>query len=376
MHLLVAVTAHGFGHTAQVAPVINALAQRLPSLRLTVKSTVPAWFLRQRIRADFDLVEGATDFGLIMNSALDIDLESSARAYADLHQCWETRVRDEAQRLQALAPDLVLADVPYLTLAAAQLAGVPALALCSLNWADIYRCYFAQREEGPGILAQMEAAYNAACAFLRPEPSMPMATLTNTRAIAPIAARGENRRRELNKRLELEEDTALVLVAPGGVRTRFPMECWPVSQNIHWLVSHDWQLRHPHATAFEDTGMSFTDLVASCDAVLGKCGYGTVTECVVNGTPLLYIPRPGWPEEPTLLDWLNQHQAGVEVPLQTLQSGDFCHIVAAARALRVTRCRPAGTEQAAAVLHQYLQSAATGTERAVSSADNMTGGSA
>ena len=294
MHLLVAVSPHGFGHAAQVAPVINALVRRLPALRVTVQSTVAAWFLRQRIDTDFQLVERCTDFGLMMNSALDIDLESSASAYADLHGSWEARVSEEASRLRALAPDLVLADVPYLSVAAAQAAAIPALALCSLNWADIYRHYFSHRREAPHILQQMEAAYSAAAAFLCPAPCMPMRWVNNAVNIAPIAARGQNRRAALNELLGLDSSTALVVVAPGGVQTRFAMERWPADQNIHWLVSENWRVVHPCATAFERTGMTFTDLVASCDAVLGKCGYGTVTECVVNGIPLLYIPRPDW----------------------------------------------------------------------------------
>jgi hypothetical protein len=354
MRLLVAVTAHGYGHAAQVAPVIDALARRRPHTAVTLMTSVPQWFLRQRIHTDFELVEQEPDFGLLMNSALDIDIEASARAYAELHRSWEARVSDEARRLKALRADLVLADVPYLTLAAAYRAGIPAVALCSLNWADIYRYYFGDRAEAPPVLAEMEAAYNSAHRFLCPEPSMAMPTLANKVSIGAIAVRGANCRAKLNSVCGIPPDTKLVLVAPGGVRMRFAMEHWPVGQGIHWLVSRSWQVRHPEVTAFERAGMSFTDLVASCDAVLGKCGYGTVTECVVNGTPLLYVPRPGWPEEATLLAWLRQRDAAVAVPPARLESGQFSDIMAAARMLQVKRCNIGGAEEAAEVLSGYL----------------------
>jgi hypothetical protein len=373
MHILVAVSPHGFGHAAQVAPVINALVRRLPALRVTVQSTVAAWFLRQRIDTDFQLVDRSSDFGLMMNSALNIDLESSTSAYAELHGSWEARVSEEASLLRALAPSLVLADVPYLSLAAAQAAAIPALALCSLNWADIYRHYFSHRREAPCVLQQMETAYRAAAAFLCPEPCMPMHWLNNTVSIAPIAARGQNRRAALNELLGLDSSTALVLVAPGGVHTRFAMERWPADQHIHWLVSENWRVVHPCATAFERTGMAFTDLVTSCDAVLGKCGYGTVTECVVNGTPLLYIPRPDWPEEPILLSWLNNHRAAVEVSPEKLASGNFGDSVAAARALHVKPCAADGAEQAAAVLQSHLQPVSSAFDSAAHADDGITG---
>src|SRR5690606_32411288 len=103
-----------------------------------------------------------SDVGLVMNSAFDIDFDASAGVYRRLHADWDTRVDRAAQRLRRLSPDLVLADVPYLTLAAAQRAGIAAVALCSLNWADIYRHYFADDPTAAQVLGHMEAAYNSA----------------------------------------------------------------------------------------------------------------------------------------------------------------------------------------------------------------------
>ena len=347
MHLLVAITAHGFGHAAQVAPIINILHERIPALRVTLLSSLPESFLINRIRGKFRRIDRAPDFGLVMHSALAIDLESSAMAYADLHANWQQRVDEEALRLSALAPDLVLADVPYLTLAAAAQAGLPAVALCSLNWADIYRYYFSDRKEASQVLAHMESAYQSARAFLCPEPSMPMQFLDNRVSIGPIAVQGHQRRGDLFRQLGLNPGHSLVLVAPGGIETRFEIENWPEGQAIHWLVSERWQVKHPDASPLEHTGLGFTDLVSSCDAVLGKCGYGTVVECVMNGTPLLYIPRPDWPEEQSLLQWLDAHGAAVELAPEYLVTGDFKGIVQSARSRTIKSPAATGASQAA-----------------------------
>jgi hypothetical protein len=354
MHLLVAITAHGFGHAAQVAPVINSLRERLPALRVTLLSTLPGSFLEERIVGEFQRIDHEPDFGLVMHSALAIDIESSATAYADLHANWQRRVDEEARRLSALAPELVLADVPYLTLAGAAQAGIPAVALCSLNWADIYRHYFSGREEASQVLAHMEAAYQSARAFLCPQPSMPMQFLDNQVSIGPIAAQGRQRREDLVQRLGLNPEQSLVLVAPGGIETRFAIENWPEGQGIHWLVSECWQIQHSDASALEHTGLGFPDLVNSCDAVLGKCGYGTVTECVLNGTPLLYIPRPDWPEEQSLLQWLEAHGAAVELDPECLVTGKFKDIVQQANSRTITSPAATGISQAADYLYGLL----------------------
>ena len=53
--------------------------------------------------------------------------------------------------------------------------------------------------------------------------------------------------------------------------------------------------------------MAFNDMLASCDAVLTKPGYGTYTEAVCNGVPILTLARPDWPETAGMNDWARRH---------------------------------------------------------------------
>ncbi len=358
-HLLAAITPHGYGHAAQLAPVLNTLRQRMPELSLTLATTLPESFLRERVDGEFRYVRRASDFGLVMHSALQIDLDASAARYAQLHEDWSDRVDAEAHFIEQQQADLVLSDVPCLTLAGADRAGLPAFALCSLNWADIYRHYFQARPEASRILAQMESAYASAQIFFRPQPSMPMTFLDNTIDVGPIARRGRNCREQLIEQLGVSSQVALVLVAPGGVDTRFDIEHWPAGQGIHWLVSDHWQVEHPDVSPLSKTGLTFTDLLASCEGVLGKCGYGTVAECVVNATPLLYIPRPDWPEEQSLLAWLEQHNAAVRVEPPRLKTGDLGALIERARGLDVRSCDNNGAGQVADILAACISNGKT-----------------
>ena len=212
-HLLVALTAHGFGHAAQAAPVINALRRRLPSLQLTLRSNLPRAFLATRFEGVFDVVPSLADSGMVMDGALTVNVARSMAAYAELHKDWDRHVHAEAQALERIAPDLVLANVSYLTLAGAAAAGIPAYALSSLNWADIYSHYAKQsgtaNSTAGKIHDQILAAYRSAHAFLQTEPSMPMLDLPNRRAIGVVAREGVNRREEINAKLQLAAGTRL-----------------------------------------------------------------------------------------------------------------------------------------------------------------------
>lgn len=322
-HLLVAISPHGFGHVAQTAPVVNAVRESIPDLRVTLRTTAPRALLGQRFVGPFDYLAEASDFGLVMNSAVDVERKASARAYAELHRDWGARVAAEAQRLTALAPDLILADVPYLTLAGAARAGIPAVALSSLNWADIYGHYCGTRPEAPAIHAQMLAAYNGAACFLQCAPAMPMPELTNRVPIGPVAARGVNRRAAIDRRLGLKDTERLVLVAPGGIALRLPMEDWPPIPGVRWLVEERARVDHPDVFMWEHLGLPFLDVFVSCDAVIGKPGYGTFAEAGCNGVPMLYLPRGDWPEEPYLVDWLQRNGRCLAVGRGALERGDL-----------------------------------------------------
>lgn len=46
-----------------------------------------------------------------------------------------------------------------------------------------------------------------------------------------------------------------------------------------------------------DGSVYVPDYIHLADAVLGKLGYGFVSECLTEGTALIYVPRQHWPEE-------------------------------------------------------------------------------
>lgn len=350
-HLVVSISGHGFGHVAQTAPILNLLHERMPQLRLTVRSAAPLTHLRSRIHAPFEHLASEGDIGMVMTSALDVHAEQSRAAYARFHSDWEARVADEAHLLRQLGADMVFSNVGYLPLAGAQRAGIPNAALCSLNWFDIYQYYMGDAT----IAAQIRACYANADAFLRTTPGMAMDSLPNLQTVAPIAAVGQNRRAELNRHLRLSETERLVLVSMGGIASRLPMEGWPRIDGVRWLVQTNWQVQHPDAIALESLPLNFSDLLASCDVLLCKPGYGSFVEAACSGTPVLYVDRGDWPETAALTGWLRQQGGCREIARDTLERGDFANeLLDLLHAPRPTRLRPEGAAQVAAWLQQRL----------------------
>lgn len=321
-HLYVSLSNHGFGHIMQTACVLNALAQQLPTLRLTIQSAASSELLRQWIQHPFAHQPRSTDLGMLMNNAVDVQTEASLAAYRTIHARWHDNVADEAKHIRACAPDLVLSNISYLSLAAATEAGIASMALCSLNWADISAGYF-HTPDYPAMRQQMLDAYQSAQRFLCPEPSMAMPELDNVHPIGPLARLGQPRRDELARTLELAADDRVVVIGLGGIPTQFDMTPWPATPGIRWLIPDNWPLSHPQATPFARTGMPFIDLLASADALITKPGYGSFAEAACNAIPVLYLRRQDWPEEPALIHWLHRHHRCQEINRQQLACGQL-----------------------------------------------------
>lgn len=353
-HLLLAVTAHGFGHLAQSAPVIHALARRLPGLRVTLQSDVSPGFARRRLPPGFEQVAEATDVGLLMDGPMVTRWADSLAAYAAFDAEYEPRLARQMERLRRLAPDLVLADVPWLPLDAARRLGIPGVALCSLSWVDILRASPVGGDAPEGMLERMAEAYSAAEHFIRPAPTMPMAWLPNGIDVGPIARvqpeAGPAAQARLKARLGIPAERPLVLMQFGGFSGFDPLRDWPEQARVHWLVQDLGGVQRCDASSLVDLGLDMLEVIGLVDLIIAKPGYGTFTEAACNGVPVLYASRGDWPEEPALVEWIARHVPAMEIPLSRLAAGDLWGPIAELLAEGRPAAAPASGIEAAADL--------------------------
>ena len=59
--------------------------------------------------------------------------------------------------------------------------------------------------------------------------------------------------------------------------------------------------------------------LAACDCMLGKIGYGTVSECLAHGTPMVFVRRDYFNEEPFLRRLLQLNNCAVEIKRRDFQ---------------------------------------------------------
>lgn len=314
MALYVSISHHGFGHLAQTAAILQALRADRPHLRLIVQSALPFTRLAARLPAPFEHWPEAAETAFEMFNALHVDVSASRAAFAAFHQDYGAKVARLAARLQAAEVSTVLSNVAYLPLAAAQHLGLPNYAVCSLNWAAIYAHYLGR----DAVWQTMHAAYAAADIFFCPQPSMPMPDLYNLQTVAPLAQFGTDQRPAIAARLAAagvpSSASSWWVVGMGGFGWQAPPDFLPVTQDVLWWVPEDWPWPAENVRRFEAAGVSFADLLASCDGLVTKPGYGSFVESACMGLDVIYLSRPDWPESEALTTWLARHARTAVVP--------------------------------------------------------------
>jgi len=308
--LYISISHHGLGHLAQTAPVLHALRARQPDLEFVVQSALPETHLAARLPAPFRHLTGSVETAFVMHDALRVDVPASRAAFAAFHKDLQQRTDTLARELDRLQIDAVFSNVAYLPLLAAQRSARPAWACCSLNWADIYSHYLGQDV----IWETMAKAYAGATVFFQPAPSMPMEWIAHRQPVGPLARHGQRCRQALAEALNVDADTRWWLVGMGGFGWQAPPDFLPCRPRHVWLLPDDWPgpLRADQRY-FSAARRSFMEVLASCDGLLTKPGYGSFVEAATLGLDVLYLPRADWPESPALTTWLHAHARAAAV---------------------------------------------------------------
>ncbi|MEH6453352.1 MAG: hypothetical protein V7782_09995 [Psychromonas sp.] len=334
MHLCFSITAHGFGHGAISCSVINSLMNNHPDIKITVFSLLDKSYLTSRLKGEFDLIKVANDFGMMMDSAIKVDVENSAIKYQHLFNDWPARVEQEKAILEKLRPDCVISNISPVTLAAAQQLNIRTASVAPFNWAQIFKAYClpassVKIENAADIYSLMADIYNRVNYIYKPLPSVPLAQNDEIK-IASICNQMPSQN---NKLLNLLPETTkkIGLIALGGLPMPLDLKNWPRLSGWHWIVDQTQDHLRDDMTQATDITLPFLELVANSDLILTKPGYGTYCEIAAvaryKKVRVLSLVRPDWPETPFLNNFLGARVPFSEVQLEQLKSEHLADLI-------------------------------------------------
>lgn len=355
-----AISGHGFGHAAQVVPVLNELGRHVPRLTAILRTTVPSTFFQDRLTVPWSPQAVQQDVGCIQKGPLDIDIPATWEAHREFHATWESRVNAEAAAMRAAGPNLILADTPYLAVTAGAQAGIPAIVVANFTWTEVLMSLDAADppRQRQSLLQSMRNAYGQASTALRIAPGLPLLGIPNVVDVGPIAEPAPSQRDGLRSRLGIIASERLVLVGFGGI----PLETLPWDHmeqmtGFQFLVDGVKPPTLSRVHSLSAVPFSFKTVLASVDLVMTKPGYGTIVEAVALGLPVLYVRRYNFADEAPLVAFLHDYGRGRELSRQDFISGHWRPALEAALSDSASPHRPplTGASDTAKALLRYFQ---------------------
>ena len=303
------VSGHGFGHAIRQIEIMKTLAARLPAVEIFVRTTAPAWLFERTARFAYTLLSGETDPGVIQRDSLTLDEAETIRRAVAFYDELASRAAVEASMLNDHDATLVVADAPPLACTAASIAGIPSFVCANFTWDWIYAGYSPPSH----LVTTIQDAYRHATGTWRMPMHGGFATLQTIVDVTFVArhARTDLSREDIRRALGLPVRGQLALVSFGGYGVEGlqleRLDCTPAWQivttarNVSGRSTQNDGFFTIDAAQMYSAGLRYEDLVCAVDVVVSKPGYGIISDCVANGTALLYTSRGNFAEYDVLV---------------------------------------------------------------------------
>ena len=356
------ISGHGFGHAAQLVPVLNELGKRRPNLEVYLRTALPASFFEESLTVSWQLSPSEQDVGCIQNGPLCIDINRTWEAYRSFHQNWEDRLHHEIEAMKKIRPQCVLSNITYLGIAAGVSAECPTIALASLSWDQVLEDYRSRDNvEQATIIEHIRHAYSGSLKLIRPFPGIPMVAFSDIQDVGPIVppkVSSVSPTETIRHRLGLNPEDRIVLIAFGGIPlSSLPLEQLEDMKGYHFLITQALDCRgYQRITAIHSLELSFRKILGHADVIMTKPGYATIVEAVRDNKPIVYVRRYNFADEQPLVDFAHRYGRAVELTSDEFKTGKWEQALEQVQRLSIpTELMPCeGTKQAADLIERVL----------------------
>jgi hypothetical protein len=329
------ITAHGYGHGVRSCDILRGVATLYPEIPVVVVSDLPEDFLRNRLPAGAAVFRRAAfDVGMIQLDSIRVDLAATRREVAALYARHDELVQRESAWMAAEGVGVAAADLPSIPLAAAARAGAVPVAVGNFAWDWIYEEFLQRGDAGWGpVLRRIREDYAAAELLLRIPFAGPMTAFRCAEDIPLLARPGRARRAELAQATGADPGRPWALLSFTSLE-------WDAKALDRVEAAAGWEFftvrplawpgRRLHA--IDRGAVPFSDVLASCDVAVSKPGYGILSDCAANATPLVYAERTDFREYEVLVAAMSRFHRAVHIPSERLYAGDLGPYLDAARA--------------------------------------------
>ena len=321
------ITAHGYGHGARSCDVLRALHRLCPEQPVFVTTDLPRDFLNSRLADCTNLIfrSGAFDVGLVQKDSLQSDLFRTLEKLEALYNRETELIEQERHFITGNDVAVVAADIPAIPLAAAQRAGVPNMAVGNFSWDWIYAEYAKDNPRWEFFVNKFRGVYVKTDLLLRLPFAPAMEQFPNRKDVPLLASPGTAQREKLATLTGADVHKSWILLSFTSLDLNYQAleKIRALSDQYEFFCVEPLQFKNSCIHSISRDAVAFADILASCDVVISKPGFGLVSECIVNRKPLIYADRGDFAEYPYLVDGIEKYLRNTHIPAAQLYAGDF-----------------------------------------------------
>lgn len=300
---------------------------------------------RRRAPWAASVAEWDTGPGVAQDGPLAIDLPAT-RAQLEAHlAAWPALIAAGVAEGRALGASVVFADAPPVAFEIARALGVPSVGMANFAWSWAYAHYAGDDPFFSEAAARLRVAEGKAGAFIALPGGGGLEAFGSPAAELVLRRPATCSRAEARRLLPGSRDGrpvvllsfggfggVLDLSAAAGRSPEFRFVCFapPAGappENLD-VLPHDHDLEHQ-------------DLVLGADLVLGKPGYGTVSECLNGPTPMAYVvPSGSFREHAELVGMIERWLPCAPLSSEELLAGEWAVALRGALAAEPAEAAP------------------------------------
>ena len=321
------ISAHGYGHGVRSCDIIRALNLSFPYLDVQIISDLPAIFLSNRIGSIGNPIRpGSFDVGMVQIDSIRVDVDATLARVEQLYSRRKELVAQELDYIRAMKFALVVVDIPAIPLESAALAGIPGIAVGNFGWDWIYSGFTAQDPRWTALVKIFQEQYGCADLLLRLPFSEKMAAFNRIEDVPLVASPGTNLRSKIAAVSRCDPDKKWILISftTLGWDEDSLARVESIEEYEFFTVRPlEWKRRNIHP--LDRDQVTFSDVVASVDAVISKPGFGILSDCIANNKPLIYADRSDFLEYAILDDAIKRYLKHIHIPSADLYRGELRH---------------------------------------------------
>lgn len=320
---------HGLGHATRVAAILHEIARIFKTVDVLLFGETPKWFWVSNLPSNCSLAfhHLQTDIGFVQKGPFQHDASQTLK---DLHQflAFSPHKQKEILKLiESFQPECILSDISPLGVEIGSKLSIPNVLMENFTWDWIYQPFQEQLHAYKNIIQKLAHTYSKASLRLQCHPFCK--DIPEAKKLRPVFRAPSMSKNEVLGKLGFSEKENYVLVTTGGISMRHEIKSSTSQYKIVIPGLHPEMNRRGSSIIHlpMNSCIPFPDLVNASTMVIGKAGYGTVSECWGMGIPFMGVFRDSFRESEILRVFCEKELKFREITLPEFLDGSWSELI-------------------------------------------------